>query len=472
MTQTLPQSPWALSSLALSRSLALGALALSCALGTPAAEAGPRLKPAKVIERLVKGDLPAEEGAGHWRKSRVKPRKALKLLGKRKIRSKRGPGFHEIDLKDGFKRASTAFLKVPKQPRADGRYGVVIMLHGLGGNGKKVFELAASLCPEGSIIVGPTALKPNKDESCEDLPPGDLSKLISRQFPRWWSYGERSFPLQALRYLRSTFPIDPNRVVLIGYSMGGFGSWNIGLRYHDLFAGAAPMAGGISRQEYFLGRDNRSRHLLGNARQLPLWILHGDSDEVVPVRLDRNSVKDLKARGLPFTYKEVKGGKHVMRDQLEDGPIRRALIEFITTKVRDPHPVRVEHHAINATHGGAYWVRIDELRGKKARVVAVSRDQTIQVVCEGVAKLTLFADPTLIDATKPVRFVINGQEVHTGRLAPTLKAIASSLARTGDAELTYAHALTFTTPEDLPAPDAEDWKLGLEIERPSGAGTK
>lgn len=449
-------------------SFAISSLALACAFVLPA-EAGPRLKPAKVVDGLVQGDLGATEGAAQLKRSRVKPRKALVLLNKRKVKAKRGAGMHEIKLKDGFERDSTAFLHVPKKPRKDGRYGVVIMLHGLGGNGQKVFELAASLCPKGSIVVGPTALKPDKREVCEDLPPGDLSKMISRQFPRWWSYGQRSFPLQALRHLRSNFPIDPNRVVIIGYSMGGFGSWNIGLRYHDLFAGAAPMAGGISRQEYFLGKDTRSRHLLGNARQLPLWILHGDQDEVVPVRLDRNSVNELRSRGLPFVYEEVKGGKHVMRDQLEDGPIRRGLIEFIESRVRNPHPVRVEHHAIDATHGGAYWVQIDELRGKTARIVAVARDQTIEVVCEGVAKLTLYADPSLVDITKPVRFVINGKEIHKGKVAPSLKAVTSSLSRTGDRELTYARAISFQTPKDLPAPSAEDWKLGLETE---ATGTK
>lgn len=447
-------------------SLALSSLALSCLLLAPA-EAGPRLKPAKVVEGLLEGELDAEEGTKALKKARVKPKKALVLLENRKVRAKRGPGFHEVELKDGFERSSTAFLRVPKKKREDGTYSVVIMLHGLGGNGKKTFELAASLCPEDAIVVGPTALKPDKRESCEDLPPGELSKLISRQFPRWWSYGQRSFPLQALRHLRANFPIDANRVVLIGYSMGGFGSWNIGLRYHDLFAGAAPMAGGISRQEYFLGKDTRTRHLLGNARQLPLWILHGDQDEVVPVRLDRNSVKELTSRGLPFVYEEVKGGKHVMRDQLEDGPIRRGLIEFISTRVRDPHPSRVEHHAIDASHGGAYWVKIDELRGKKARIVAVAREQTIQVVCEGVAKLTLFADPALVDVKKPVRFVINGVEVHEGKVAPTLKSVATSLSRTGDRQLTFARSITFETPTDLPAPSAEDWKLGLE-ESPTG----
>jgi len=453
-------------------SLAISSLALSCALWAPTAEAAPRLKPAKIVEGLLEGELNADQGAKAFKKARVKPKKALVLLGKRKVKAKRGPGLHEVDLKDGFERSSTAFLRVPKKKRKDGTYSVVIMLHGLGGNGKKTFELAASLCPEDAIVVGPTALKPDKRESCEDLPPGELSKLISRQFPRWWSYGQRSFPLQALRHLRANFPIDSNRVVLIGYSMGGFGSWNIGLRYHDLFAGAAPMAGGISRQEYFLGTDHRTRHLLGNARQLPLWILHGDQDEVVPVRLDRNSVKELTSRGLPFVYEEVKGGKHVMRDQLEDGPIRRGLIEFISTQVRDPHPARVEHHVIDATHGGAYWVQIDELRGKQARIVAVARDQTIQVVCEGVSKLTLFADPALVDVDKPVRFVINGTEVHKGKVAQTLKSVATSLSRTGDRQLTFARSISFETPENLPVPSDEDWKLGLETPAGKGTGTK
>ena len=443
----------------------LSSLAVALLWAGPAA-ADPKPEANPVVEGLIEGSLEPSEGAEVWKKARLQPSKALKLLETRRVEATRGAGSHEIELTDRHGRASTAFLRVPEKTLPDGRYTVVIMLHGLGGNGRSTFDLAASLTPEHALVVGPTALQPDKADAPEDLPPGDVSKLISRQFPRWWSYRQRSFPLQALRYLRSNFPIDPDRVVLIGYSMGGFGTWNIGLRYHELFAGAAPMAGGISRQEYMLGYDARSRHLLGNARQLPLWILHGDQDEVVPVRLDRTSVKELKALDLPFIYEEVKGGKHVMREQLEDGPIKRGLLEFISSRVRNSHPARVEHHAIDADHGGAYWIRVGALRGDKARVVAFAHKQTIQIVCEGVAELTISLDPELIDARKPVRILINGHEVHRGKVGPSLKSIADSLARTGDTQLSYAHSITITTPADLAAPSAADWRLGLDESAP------
>ena len=439
------------------RSVALCPLALTILCGGLAL-ADPQPGANEVVEGLIEGSLEPGAGAEAWKKARLQPSRALKLLEARRVEAQRGPGSHEVELKDAHERASTAFLRVPQQTLPDGRYSVVIMLHGLGGNGRSTFDLAANLTPEHAIVIGPTALKPDKADAPEDLPPGDISKMISRQFPRWWSYRQRSFPLQALRYLRSNFPIDPDRVVLIGYSMGGYGTWNLGLR----FAGAAPMAGGISRQEYMLGYDGRSRHLLGNARQLPLWILHGDKDEVVPVRLDRTSAKELEALDLPFVYEEVKGGKHVMRDQLEDGPVRRGLLEFISKRVRDPHPARVEHHAIDAYHGGAYWVRIDALRGERARVVAFARKQKIQVVCEGVAELTISLDPTLVDVKKPVRILINGHEVHRGKVGASLRSIADTLARTGDSQLTYAHSITISTPADLAAPSEGDWRLGLD----------
>jgi predicted peptidase len=66
----------------------------------------------------------------------------------------------------------------------------------------------------------------------EDVPGVGLSSRL----PHWWSYKESSFVLKSLEYVKRNYPVDTNRVVLLGYSMGGYGTWNIGLRYTDRFA--------------------------------------------------------------------------------------------------------------------------------------------------------------------------------------------------------------------------------------------
>jgi hypothetical protein len=283
---------------------------------------------------------------------------------------------------------------------------------------------------------------------------------ILKRFPLWYSYRPDSFPLLALRMLRRRFAIDSDRVVLMGYSMGGFGTWNIGLRYHDRFAAAAPLAGGVSREEFVLLRDKRSRTLLGNASTLPLFFVHGDEDQVVPVKFDRLSADDLTRLGHLFLYEEVKGGKHVLTQFLAGDALRDKLAAWIADAERDPHPRRVEHHAIGAYHGSAYWLRIDALTGDRARVVAVTKKNVIQVVASGVKSLTLFLDPELVKVKKRVTVIVNGKRLFKNKVKPSLDVVAETFARAGDPELTFAHALTLDLPQNLPEPKAGDWRLG------------
>ncbi|MGC8841165.1 MAG: alpha/beta fold hydrolase, partial [Candidatus Sumerlaeaceae bacterium] len=60
----------------------------------------------------------------------------------------------------------------------------------------------------------------------------------------WWYRGsaERDV-LDMIRDVRKALRIDPRRIYLAGHSMGGWGTWYIGLRHPELFAAIAPMAG-------------------------------------------------------------------------------------------------------------------------------------------------------------------------------------------------------------------------------------
>ena len=55
---------------------------------------------------------------------------------------------------------------------------------------------------------------------------------------------ERGVTLSAIDVLLRRFPIDADRVVLTGFSMGGNGTWEIGMLHRDRFAGLAPHGGG------------------------------------------------------------------------------------------------------------------------------------------------------------------------------------------------------------------------------------
>ncbi|MFN8379206.1 MAG: dienelactone hydrolase family protein [Anaerolineae bacterium] len=73
-------------------------------------------------------------------------------------------------------------------------------------------------------------------------------------------------------------PIDPDRVLLTGFSMGGFGTWQWALRHPERFSALMPVAGsGFHFRDYRVGPD------LSPLKHVPIWIFHGAQDEVVPV---------------------------------------------------------------------------------------------------------------------------------------------------------------------------------------------
>jgi predicted peptidase len=59
---------------------------------------------------------------------------------------------------------------------------------------------------------------------------------------------EPSIPLSAvvelIDALLASYPIDPQRLYLIGLSMGGFGVWELLSRWPERFAAAVPICGG------------------------------------------------------------------------------------------------------------------------------------------------------------------------------------------------------------------------------------
>ena len=85
---------------------------------------------------------------------------------------------------------------------------------------------------------------------------------------------------------------------LTGFSMGGYGTWDLSARYPDLFAAAMPICGGGDVQQ------------AGKLTKLPIWVFHGDADKAVPVERSRAMVSAIKQRGGNIKYTEYPGVGH------------------------------------------------------------------------------------------------------------------------------------------------------------------
>jgi predicted peptidase len=125
--------------------------------------------------------------------------------------------------------------------------------------------------------------------------------------------------LKALDETIKDFNGDPERLYLIGLSMGGYGTWSIGSRLPGKFAALAPICGGVrppsrlppqaASQFPDPGADayKTVAHKIGKT---PVSIFHGDDDQAVPVAESRKMNEALNEAGGNVRYSEYEGVGH------------------------------------------------------------------------------------------------------------------------------------------------------------------
>lgn len=98
------------------------------------------------------------------------------------------------------------------------------------------------------------------------------------------------------------YPVDRNRIYIMGFSMGGLGTFDMVCRYPDFFAAAIPICGGIN-----------PKRLNEIETSTAFRIFHGDADLVVPVEFSRDAYNTLKAKNANVEYIEFPGIEHNSR---------------------------------------------------------------------------------------------------------------------------------------------------------------
>lgn len=83
----------------------------------------------------------------------------------------------------------------------------------------------------------------------------------------------------------AAYRADTDRIYVTGLSMGGFGTWSLGIAYPDRFAALAPICGGNNPQQVSL------------LKQVPVWVFHGAKDTVVPLSQSEAMVEALREAG-------------------------------------------------------------------------------------------------------------------------------------------------------------------------------
>lgn len=117
--------------------------------------------------------------------------------------------------------------------------------------------------------------------------------------------------LTLMKRVMAEFNVDPQRVLVTGFSMGGRGAWFMSARHTDLFTAAIVMAGSMGGQP------------LDTLGAIPTYVIHSRDDEVVPFGPAERGVRDLERQGRTVRFQALDGPGHFdMNEYVE--PLRRA----------------------------------------------------------------------------------------------------------------------------------------------------
>ncbi|NQT50782.1 NPCBM/NEW2 domain-containing protein, partial [bacterium] len=230
---------------------------------------------------------------------------------------------------------------------------------------------------------------------------------------------------------KKLFSVDADRVYLYGFSMGGSGSWQVGVHYPDLFAALGPVCGNadhrvwerlwdwgeknptwMSPRKRWMEATESAAFFAENLLNLPAYACHGTKDNVVPVGHARSMVEEIERYGGTVLYDENPDAGHGI-----PGDMVAEMLRWMKEKRRNPWPHRVVFKTAWRRHRGAYWVRVHRfLRAFEfARIEAeVEKPNRIRVQASNVGEFSLHLVPPLIAAGRPVEVVVNGHVQHAG----------------------------------------------------------
>ena len=104
--------------------------------------------------------------------------------------------------------------------------------------------------------------------------------------------------LKAMDQVIENEAIDTDQILVTGLSMGGAATWEVAMRLPERIAAAVPVCGKSEEQYAELAKD------------VPLWVVHGDADTVIPVDCSRSMVAAVKEAGGNPKYTELPGVGH------------------------------------------------------------------------------------------------------------------------------------------------------------------
>jgi len=274
----------------------------------------------------------------------------------------------EAMMKDNFVASNDIILPyrlyVPKDYNPEKEYSFLLFLHGAGNRGDdNANQISVNMGMTERIINGETVIY-NGEEV-------DLSRefiIVAPQCAKenqWvdtpWgkspdpSYSVDEIPqskymtavVELIDKMEEAYNIDENRMYITGLSMGGFGTWDLLMRYPDKWAAAIPMGGGADLSKADILKD------------IPIWTFHQLLDPTVLSQGTQNIVKEVTKLGGNIKFTPYFEATH---NAWKKGYAEEDLLTWTYSHTKDTNPKAGESKMKNVS---------EALRGEVALSYAV-----------------------------------------------------------------------------------------------------
>lgn len=192
-----------------------------------------------------------------------------------------------------------------RRPRSGTVRQIVMLLHGLGSNGRDLISLAPywdAALPD-ALFISPDAPFP-----CDMAPPGypdsfQWFSLMSREMPDMLEGVRLATPIleSFIRETLDTHKLDYGSLALVGFSQGTMTALHIGPRLSANIAGIVGYSGAL------LWEEGMEKEIKAHP---PVLIIHGEADDVVPVKAWFHAKQTLESHDFPVEGFTCRGLPH------------------------------------------------------------------------------------------------------------------------------------------------------------------
>ncbi len=195
-------------------------------------------------------------------------------------------------------------------PQKQENKGLIILLHGYGSNEMDLLSFGNEL-PNDYFVVSvqaPVTL-PWGGYAWFNLDFSGIEKIVDME----QAEQSRLQVIQFIDYMKQSYAIDPNNVLLLGFSQGAMLSQGVAMTSPKLLKGTIALSGFIMQEAI---KDNIAP--IEDIKKLNFFIGHGSVDDVVPVEQDRKSKVFLEQMGAKLSYNEYPVAHGILPEELTD----------------------------------------------------------------------------------------------------------------------------------------------------------